>query len=133
MQVDRHLSNDSLDTSEANRETGPWQRLLTGDLPLESESLLFIMVNFLDFVVTYRLLALGRFRESNPIAEYFLYRWGPFKGMMLFKISLVVFVILVTQVIAMKRLETARLLLMGGSLAVIGVVVYSVRLFLQFG
>ncbi len=117
----------------ADHPLGLLKRIFLGDLPLEAETSFFILVNVIDFFVTYWMLAVGGFRESNPVAAYFLHRWGPVKGMLIFKLSLVTFVILVSQLIALKRPETARRLLIFGSLAVAGVVVYSLMLYSRHG
>lgn len=102
--------------------------LLTGQLPLEAETSMFILVNVLDFFMTYWLLMTGSFRESNPVAEYFLNHWGPVKGMLFFKLALVTFVCLVTQLIALKDVEKARWVLRLGIVVVVFVVLYSFRL-----
>ena len=44
-----------------------WAKLMTGHLPLEHETAAFILVNVLDFFMTYLLLSSGRFVESNPV------------------------------------------------------------------
>ncbi|HID22856.1 MAG TPA: hypothetical protein EYP14_10720, partial [Planctomycetaceae bacterium] len=87
------------------------------DLPLERETALFIFVSALDVFMTYVLLrhsAEGRtvhiFTESNAIARYFLNHWG-IKGMVIFKFAMVAVITVLTQLIAMRRLETARRLL----------------------
>lgn len=114
----------------------PWRRLLTGQLPLETETTVFILVNLLDFFTTYWLLAhrelgLGGFYESNPIARYFLDRWGVVKGLLGFKLALVLFVCLIAQIVATRKPETARKLLVIGTVLVFGVVIYGVSLFVR--
>ena len=113
-----------------------WYDLFWGRLPLEHETALFVLVNVLDFLLTFWLMFYGtlggqRIVESNPLAEYFLYRWGPVKGMLMFKLGMVVFVILITQIIAMRKLRTARRVLQFSTLIVSLVLVYSVQLFLR--
>ncbi|TWT58457.1 hypothetical protein KOR42_18320 [Thalassoglobus neptunius] len=110
-----------------------WSDLLIGHLPLEAETAMFILVNVLDFLMTYLLLSTGKFRESNPIAEFFLHRWGPVQGMLYFKLSLVVVVCVIAQIIALKKPATARWLLNFGTVIVVGVVVYSLTIFLRAG
>jgi len=114
----------------------PWRRLLTGQLPLETETTVFILVNLLDFFVTYWLLAhrelgFGGFYESNPIARYFLDRWGVVKGLLGFKLAIVLFVCLIAQIVATRKPETARKLLVIGTVLVFGVVIYGVSLFVR--
>ncbi len=91
---------------------------------------MFILVNVIDFFMTYWLLMTGSFRESNPIADYFLRHWGPVKGMLYFKLALVTFVCLITQLIALKDVEKARWVLRLGIVVVTLVVLYSLRLLL---
>ncbi|MCA9052424.1 MAG: hypothetical protein KDA75_01240 [Planctomycetaceae bacterium] len=112
--------------------------MVLGQLPLEAETSYFILVNLLDFFVTYWLLMSGgpgnmRFVESNPVARYFIYSWGPIKGMLGFKLSLVTFVCVVAQLIALKREDLGQKVLIFGTLATAGVVAYSVLLYLRHG
>lgn len=105
-------------------------------LPLEAETSWFILANLIDYLVTYLLLfhttvADGRFTESNPVAAFFLFRWGFVKGMLYFKLAVVAFVCCVVQIIATQRLEAARLVLNVGTLLVGGVVIYSLTLFIR--
>lgn len=101
-----------------------------GQLPLEAETTMFVLVNMIDFFMTYWLIASGMFGEANPIAGYFLDRWGPVKGMLYFKLGMVVIVCVITQVIALKDVKKARWVLNFGTVAVVFVVLYSLRLFL---
>jgi hypothetical protein len=126
------------DTPASSGSPSPLRKLLTGQLPLEHETTLFILVNVLDFFMTYWMLmhrtedgVRPLFAESNPVAAYFLYRWGPFRGMLIFKLVIVTVVCLVTQVIATRRLQTARWLLNLGTAAVSLVVVYSLTVYLK--
>ena len=104
-------------------------------LPLETETTVFILVNFLDFAMTYwmlmhRELGLGNFYESNPVAGFFLNHWGV-KGLLLFKMAVVAFVCVIAQIVATKREASARFLLVVGTIVVSAVVIYSLRLFLN--
>lgn len=106
-----------------------------GRMALETETCWFVLVNLLDFVVTYRMIGYGnaagvRFTESNPIAAYFLNHWGV-KGLLGLKLAVVVFVCLVAQYIYRHRPELARMLLILGTAAVAAIVIYSVRMFFQ--
>ena len=121
---------------ERREEPRTWKHLLTGHLPLETETTVFIFVNLLDFFVTYWLLAhasagLGNFYESNPFAAFFLHRWGVVKGLLGFKLSIVVLVCVIAQVVALYRPETARKLLLFGTVVVFGVAVYGASLYVR--
>jgi hypothetical protein len=104
-------------------------------LPLETETSIFILVNVLDFVMTWwmlmhREMGLGNFYESNPVARFFLDHWGV-KGLLYFKMGVVAFVCVIAQIVATRREASARFLLVAGTLVVSAVVIYSLRLFLQ--
>ena len=128
---------DSEQTETA--EDSPQQRSLLGfifrdKLPLEKETSWFVLVNVLDFFATYLLLLrVDNVGESNPLARWFLYRWGPFKGMLAYKLSLVAFICVIVQLIAIKRADLARRVLWFGIIIVSGVVVYSLVLLLRAG
>jgi hypothetical protein len=116
----------------------PLQRLLLGQLPLEAETSYFILVNLLDFFVTWWLLVVAnaqggsvRFGESNAVARYFIESWGPVKGMLGFKLTVVTFVCLIAQVIALKREDLGAKVLLFGTIATGVVVVYSLALYLR--
>ena len=108
-----------------------WKHLVTGHLPLEQETVWFLIANIFDFVMTYELLASGHFRESNPFAAYFLNHWGPFKGMLYFKMILVALVCVIAQIVALKKERTARWLLNVGTVITAAVGVYSFRFYLM--
>lgn len=105
-----------------------WWQLIVGELPLQIETMLFIVVNCLDIFLTHKLLQAGAV-EANPIANYFFGRWD-FNGMIAFKLAIVAVVCVIAQVIALKRFKTAQALLIIGTLLVSAVVVYSIRLYL---
>jgi hypothetical protein len=114
----------------------PIAQALLGHLPMETETTVFILINLLDFFCTYWLLMAGRvgnlrFVESNPVARYFIESWGPVKGMLGFKLTVVTFVCLVAQIIAIKREDLGRKVLLFGTVATGAVVVYSVALYLR--
>lgn len=117
-------------SSEAHR--GPFWRgnFFTRQLPLQSETTVFILANALDVFVTYILLNFEGFRESNSVANFFLAKYG-FKGMVYFKFALVAFVTVIAQIIATHRPRTARYLLNVGSAVVLMVVFYSLWLFVN--
>ena len=105
------------------------------NLPLETETTVFILVNVLDFAMTYwmlmhRELGLGNFSESNPVARFFLDHWGV-KGLLIFKMAVVAFVCVIAQIVATKREASARFLLVVGTIVVSAVVIYSLKLFLN--
>ncbi len=104
-------------------------------LPLETETTVFILVNVLDFAMTWwmlmhRELGMGDFYESNPVARYFLDHWGV-KGLLMFKMAVVAFVCLIAQIVATKKEASARFLLVVGTIVVSAVVVYGFKLFLN--
>jgi len=114
--------------------------LLGGPMRVREETLTFIFVNLLDYFMTYISLYFSqmpnsplrmRLMESNPIAAYFINHWGPLKGMLGFKLGLVVFVCVVTQAIAYKNEQTAARVLNLGSLLVGAVVAYSLWLLVR--
>ncbi len=104
-------------------------------LPLETETTIFILVNILDFAMTWwmlmhREMGLGEFYESNPVARYFLDHWGV-KGLLMFKMAVVAFVCIIAQIVATKREASGRFLLVVGTIVVSVVVIYSLKLFLN--
>ena len=120
----------------ASRKSEPFGTLLkqivAGELPLEKETTRFILASALDVFMTYILLRQEGFVESNPIAQYFLNSWGV-RGMVYFKFAVVAFVVLLAQVIARWKEETARRLLNFGAAVVAFVVIYSFTLYLRQG
>ena len=68
--------------------------------------------------------------EANPIANYFYERWE-FAGAIAFKLAIVAFVTVVAQIVAIKKIQTARALLIVGSIIVGCVVIYSINLYFQ--
>ena len=108
------------------------QTLLSRSLPLESETARFILVNVLDIFMTWSLLWKwsGKFTESNPIADYFIDYWG-IRGMVYFKMGMVAFIVVLSQIIAGKKPESARWLLNFATLVVAGVVIYSLVLLIR--
>jgi hypothetical protein len=107
------------------------RRIFLEQLPLESETTVFIFVSLADFFMTYWMLWSGEFREHNPIARWFLEGWGLTKGLLLYKLALTTTVCLIAQIVYPKRPAVARALLNFGSLAVLGVVLYSVVLYVK--
>jgi hypothetical protein len=104
--------------------------LLGGQLPLESETVWFLLVSALDVFMTYLLLWREGFTEGNPIAAYFLNHWG-IKGMVYYKFGMVAFVTVITQIIARTREDIATRLLQFATVVVGGVVIYSLMLYLR--
>jgi len=106
-------------------------------LPLETETCRFVLASLLDLFMTFLLLYFsnrGMMRnivvESNPVADYFIRGWGTM-GLVWFKLVMVTVIVLVAQVIAIKRSTIAKLVLNGGTVFVGGVVAYSAVLLLQ--
>lgn len=96
----------------------------------ERELMAFIFVSALDIFATYILLRIGGFTESNPVAAFFLFRWGV-KGLVYFKLTMVACVCIIAHVISLQRPQTALRLLQFATLVVGGVVLYSVYLFVK--
>jgi Domain of unknown function (DUF5658) len=90
----------------------------------------FLLVSALDVFMTFILLYEGQFEESNPIARYFLDRWG-LAGMIYFKFALAAIVCCISQIVARKKPHLARFVLQFGTVVVACVVLYSLWLFLQ--
>jgi hypothetical protein len=103
------------------------KKILRGELPLQTETNIFILSNVLDVYMTYLLLLRGAM-EANPLANYVLQRFG-FHGMVWFKLVVVAAVCIIAQLIATRRIGTARFLLILGTFLVGCVVMYSIRLF----
>jgi hypothetical protein len=102
---------------------------------LEHETSLFLLVSLLDFFMTYWMLMHQgdgslSFAESNPFARYFLDRWG-FRGLLYFKIVAVLVVVLITIIVAERKIHMARAILWLGILGTAAVVIYSFRLYMQ--
>lgn len=116
-----------------SRSTSVWRFLFRDRLPLERETCWFILANVLDFFATYLLIRKHRFEEANPVAGWFLEGWGPVKGLLAYKLSMVAFVCVIAQIIARKRLAAARRLLWFGTAVVGAVVLYSLFLLLRAG
>jgi curved DNA-binding protein CbpA len=95
-------------------------------LKLQDETSYFILANFMDLVMTGILLRNSAV-EANPIANYFYQQFG-FFGMIGLKIASVALVCVIAQYIASRDLRKAKWLLVGGTLCVAGVVVYSMFL-----
>ena len=88
----------------------------------------FILVNALDVFMTYWMLQHGGFRESNPVAEFFLYRWGH-RGLIYFKFGIVAFVCVIAHIVGQRQPVLASRMLKVGTLIVFCVVVYSFLLY----
>ncbi len=125
------------DSYSTNATNSPFAVLFRRELPLQRESSLFLLVSALDVFMTYLLLAHSgeegggpRFYESNPVARTFMFYWGV-RGLVYFKFAMVAVVEVIAQIVALKRVETARRLLEFGTVVVGGVVIYSLTLLLR--
>ena len=105
---------------------GPWR----SPVRFGYEITLFVLVSVLDILMTNRLFLTGRFREANPVARFTLDHWG-LDGMVYFKMAMVAFIVVLTQIIARKRPATARWILHLATAVVSIVVVYSLLLLLR--
>lgn len=99
-------------------------------LPLERETCFFILASALDVFMTWILLDRKDFRESNPVAGFFLAHWG-IKGMIYFKFALVAFIAVLCQIIAIQKIEVARRVLYFATALVSCVVIYGLWLLLR--
>jgi len=120
--------------SKRKTPTNPVLRSLTAHRPMEHETSLFLLVSFLDFLMTYWVLfpreSGPRFGESNAIANWFLEGWG-MRGLLAFKVALCVFVVLATQAIFHRRPRTAKAVLWLGVVVTSVTVIYSGALYLR--
>jgi hypothetical protein len=103
---------------------------------MEHETALFLLVSFLDFLMTYWMLQhrdhesqLG-FGESNVIANWFLTGWG-LRGLLYFKVAICLFVVLAAQVIYQRRPNTAKAILWLGVAVTSLTVIYSGALYVR--
>jgi hypothetical protein len=114
----------------------PVLRVLTFQHPMERETSLFLLVSLLDFVMTWWMLnhrdpdSPLRFGESNAVARWFLHGWG-YHGLLYFKVAICLFIVLSTQVIHLRRPNTAKAILWLGIAVTSLTVIYSVALYLR--
>ncbi|WP_437227285.1 DUF5658 family protein [Planctomicrobium sp. SH661] len=108
-------------------------RLFRNQLPLETETSAFILMNVLDYFATYYLLYLHIAKEHNPIANWFLEGWGPVRGLLFYKLALVTLVCGIAQIVVLEKPRTARWLLNGSTVVIAIVVFYSLRLMVVHG
>jgi hypothetical protein len=128
-EIVRHLQPSS------KRPVNPLGRLLTDHRPMEHETSLYLLVSFLDFLLTWWMLEHRsedgpRFGESNAVAQYFLSGWG-LRGMLYFKVAICLFVVLATQTIHVRRPKTARYVLWLGIVVTSLTVAYSSALYVR--
>ena len=118
---------------EIRRQTSKLRRFLTEHWEHEHETSLFLLVSLLDFFCTYLLLTTGpaggqRFIESNPVAAWFLNHYGIVKGLLGFKLAMVLLVCCLSQAVSLSNVRLGRFILMFGILLTAGVVGYSIAL-----
>ncbi len=106
------------------------QWLFGKPLKLHNETSYFVFANFMDLVMTGILLR-NDAMEVNPIADM-IYQFFGFWGLVAFKVAIVLLVCMIAQWIAGRHMATARVLLIGGTLVVAAVVVYSMWLAIYF-
>ncbi|MCU0719526.1 MAG: DUF5658 family protein [Pirellula sp.] len=107
-------------------ESSDPKHFLNRQLPLQTETSWFILINVLDLVLTNILLQRNAI-EANPLANMVFVRYG-FTGMIVFKLASVLFVCLAAQIIATKNVSKAKWLLWFGCAVVGAVLIYSCRL-----
>ncbi len=98
---------------------------------LSFEKSMFVIANIMDIVMTSMLLSTGQFIESNPIAAHILEDWG-LTGMIAYKLIIVSIVMLIANIISIWKINTSKSLLHFGTLAVSGVVSYSILLMMNY-
>lgn len=125
------MSTNSENETDPVSENEP-RTIFGSHLPLERENAWFILVSVLDILLTYKLLSGGKIVEANPIARFFIDRWGA-KGMVFYKMGMVAFITVLAQLIATKNTNAARWVLLFGIIVSAIVVVYSVSLLVKFG
>ena len=99
-------------------------------LPLESETCWFLLLGVLDLVLTTMLLAPAEVRESNPVARFCLHAGG-LRGLIIFKFGMLAGVTVIAQIIALRRVQAARIVLLLGIVISFLVATYSVVLLLR--
>ncbi|QDT55988.1 hypothetical protein Pan44_40370 [Caulifigura coniformis] len=126
--------NDMSDSPPRKNPVRSIYRLLTSHRPMEHETSLFLLVSFLDFLMTYWMIYPRehgpRFGESNAVANWFLSGWG-IRGLLYFKVGICVFIVLSTQVIFLRRPQVARGILWLGIAVTALTVVYSGALYIR--
>lgn len=127
-------SNPEQKNTNKHAEGSPnhgWKNLFTGQLPLQNQTTIFILVNCLDIFMTHRLFSrVEGAVESNPIARFIIDKFE-FNGAIGYKLLIVAVVCVIAQIVAIKKVKTAKFLLNTGSCIVGVVVLYSVLLYLQ--
>ena len=95
---------------------------------LANETTYFILVNALDFFVTYLLLYLpgSTGYEANPIARM-LFHWN-IKYLIAFKFGIVTLAVVCCEAVARRNPRFGRLVLISLTLIVAAVVIYGLRL-----
>jgi len=99
-------------------------------LPLESEMCWFLLLGVLDLVLTTILLVPGEVHESNPVARFCLHAGG-LRGLIIFKFGMLAGVTVITQIIGLRRVQAARIVLLLGIVISFCVATYSVVLLLR--
>ena len=99
----------------------------------EHETTLFLFVSLLDFFCTYTLLTTApaggvRHIESNPVAAWFLNHYGVVKGLLGFKLAMVIVVCGLAQVVSFTKPTAGKGILLFGTLLTAAVVAYSIAL-----
>ena len=98
---------------------------------LSFEKSMFVIANIMDIGMTSMLLETGQFIESNPIAAHILNDWG-LAGMIAYKLVIVSIIMLIANTISIWKIKTSKRLLHFGTLAISGVVSYSILLMMSY-
>lgn len=111
------------------------KRLVLGHLHHETETSWYLLLSIGDAILSYILFSQGTADgktafEANPIAAWFLNHYGLMKGLLGYKLCLVVFVCVIVQLVSLKRPTWGRLLLWLGIALTAWVDFYSLKLLL---
>lgn len=124
-----HIPHDA--NQQTQEQSLSWKQVFIGKMPFKFEMICFIVVSTLDLILTYFLLQKYAIFESNPLARFFIDHWG-LKGMVTYKFSLVAFIMIIVQMIAKIKQQTALSVLRFGIAVQTAVVIYSVYLVILF-
>lgn len=122
--------------SDSSSKSGIWPRWLHAysreTSRLQGWIILFLLMSIADLVVTYSLLSYSpNFYESNPVANWFFHHWN-IAGMTFFKFGVVAFIVVISEFVERRRAGSGKFVLITGCLVTAYVVVYSMRLYLNY-
>jgi hypothetical protein len=75
--------------------------------------LVFLILNYLDAVSTLKVIKLGTYsNERNPIARYFIKRYGAFKGILYIKLVVILLIPLIIYAFVLSQRDTVYTLIL---------------------